>query len=438
MAITEEKALIKIASGTSGAQIRYTINGEDPTESDTLYTSSGVELDYGDVLRARAFKSGSMPSAVNVYKNRTPIISFEKVCDLDFLRDSTDSSHDSSDEVYKIKFVNNIYFLFGKNTYYNGATSTSENIIYYSSNLKDWVKMINPSTYYVYDIAYFKNKYYALASNYELLYSSNSGNTTTYFVTYDSLESDPSYVQISSSNFNNISSLSYHGWGSILATDKRLIIALTSKQSRSSSSSGSSPDWFVCLFTEDGKTFECTQLGSNSTTSSVSSCRLCNILYINGKFYANYSKYIYYSTDLINWYQAANLGYYSNCSHATPIYYYNGCLYSFYYGDSNSGFRFYKVLNELGEPTSISSNFVNGYEGYYQIVCSDDLIFVKSNGSTLSYSRNNSTFVKLNTTNNGLPSMSFQDLCFFMDNNATYIYGQESESNKWQIYKILS
>ena len=74
MAITEEKALIKIASGTSGAQIRYTINGEDPAESDTLYTSSGVELDYGDVLRARAFKSGSMPSNVGIYNNFIPNI----------------------------------------------------------------------------------------------------------------------------------------------------------------------------------------------------------------------------------------------------------------------------------------------------------------------------------------------------------------------------
>ena len=196
MAITEEKALIKIASETSGAQIRYTINGEDPTESDTLYTSSGVELDYGDVLRAKAFKSGSMPSATSCYKNGFHNVTFEKVSDLDFLWNGTykGSSYsykgydDSNDYIHKFLYLNGTYFIIGFDSQtlsQNGATYNSKTFIKYSNDLKTWQDMKLPTTrqqynnywyrYIPMDIIFFNNKYVVIGT-----YEHSSYNPETY------------------------------------------------------------------------------------------------------------------------------------------------------------------------------------------------------------------------------------------------------------------
>ncbi len=55
---------VAIRCATSGATIRYTLDGSDPTESSALYASSGFNVFDTTTVKARAFKDGMLPSAV--------------------------------------------------------------------------------------------------------------------------------------------------------------------------------------------------------------------------------------------------------------------------------------------------------------------------------------------------------------------------------------
>ena len=52
---------VTISSATQNAEIRYTMNGSEPTESSTLYKDS-FYFNYNTALRARSFKKGWIPS----------------------------------------------------------------------------------------------------------------------------------------------------------------------------------------------------------------------------------------------------------------------------------------------------------------------------------------------------------------------------------------
>lgn len=54
---------ITLATATSGAQIYYTTNGSEPTQSSTLYTGT-FTLSANATVRAKAFKSGTLPSDI--------------------------------------------------------------------------------------------------------------------------------------------------------------------------------------------------------------------------------------------------------------------------------------------------------------------------------------------------------------------------------------
>jgi alpha-tubulin suppressor-like RCC1 family protein len=55
---------VVIAAATSGATIRYTQNGEEPTESDpTIASGSSVSVTVSQVLKAKAWKAGMPPSS---------------------------------------------------------------------------------------------------------------------------------------------------------------------------------------------------------------------------------------------------------------------------------------------------------------------------------------------------------------------------------------
>ena len=54
---------VTITCATAGATIRYTLNGEDPTETSSVY-SSPIAVTETTTVKARAYKSGSNPSAV--------------------------------------------------------------------------------------------------------------------------------------------------------------------------------------------------------------------------------------------------------------------------------------------------------------------------------------------------------------------------------------
>ncbi len=74
---------VSITSATENAKIRYTTNGSEPTENSTLYTGP-LTFNYNAALRARAFKTGWIPSktitrtyllyANNIIRN-APIVS---------------------------------------------------------------------------------------------------------------------------------------------------------------------------------------------------------------------------------------------------------------------------------------------------------------------------------------------------------------------------
>jgi hypothetical protein len=54
---------VTISCSTSGASIRYTTNGNDPTESSSLY-SGAISVNSTTTIKARAFKSGYTPSSI--------------------------------------------------------------------------------------------------------------------------------------------------------------------------------------------------------------------------------------------------------------------------------------------------------------------------------------------------------------------------------------
>lgn len=55
---------VSLSTATSGAAIRYTTNGSDPTASSTLYTGAALHFTGPTTLKARAFKSGLNDSSV--------------------------------------------------------------------------------------------------------------------------------------------------------------------------------------------------------------------------------------------------------------------------------------------------------------------------------------------------------------------------------------
>lgn len=64
--VKEEGKKIKLSCATTGATIRYTLDGSEPTEKSLKFIpdSSYVKLDSTRVIRARAFKSGKLPSDI--------------------------------------------------------------------------------------------------------------------------------------------------------------------------------------------------------------------------------------------------------------------------------------------------------------------------------------------------------------------------------------
>jgi len=72
--------LVELSTNTPTAEIRYTLDGSEPSKISTLYTTA-VSIDVTTVLRARVFKEGLFPGSINTktyFINQTstlPIIS---------------------------------------------------------------------------------------------------------------------------------------------------------------------------------------------------------------------------------------------------------------------------------------------------------------------------------------------------------------------------
>ena len=63
---------IAITCETEGAEIRYTLNGSDPSKSDTLYQNS-FEINSSTLIKAKVFKEGMRPSSIS-QRNLIPVI----------------------------------------------------------------------------------------------------------------------------------------------------------------------------------------------------------------------------------------------------------------------------------------------------------------------------------------------------------------------------
>jgi hypothetical protein len=55
---------VTITCGESGAEIRYTLDGREPTETSTLYTGKSFNVFDTTQIKARAFKAGRLPSEI--------------------------------------------------------------------------------------------------------------------------------------------------------------------------------------------------------------------------------------------------------------------------------------------------------------------------------------------------------------------------------------
>ena len=60
----QNEIVVTAVSATPGAVIRYTTNGDEPTESDTVLTLAGFHVIQTTTLKARAWKTGQPPSEV--------------------------------------------------------------------------------------------------------------------------------------------------------------------------------------------------------------------------------------------------------------------------------------------------------------------------------------------------------------------------------------
>lgn len=102
------KRKVKLSCATSGAEIRYTIDGKEPNSTSDLYNDSvGISFTSTLCLRVRAFKKGMLPSDIVtgsfiVYENRNecegtdaPVVSI--VTDKKFLTDAQIGIHTVGD-----------------------------------------------------------------------------------------------------------------------------------------------------------------------------------------------------------------------------------------------------------------------------------------------------------------------------------------------------
>ncbi len=67
---------VTVSCSTPGAVIHFTTNGQDPTEADpTVANGASVRLNSSTILKAKAWKAGSIPSAVTlgIYNISTPV-----------------------------------------------------------------------------------------------------------------------------------------------------------------------------------------------------------------------------------------------------------------------------------------------------------------------------------------------------------------------------
>ncbi|TVR40484.1 MAG: T9SS C-terminal target domain-containing protein [Bacteroidia bacterium] len=68
---------VNISTSTPEAQIYYTLNGDDPTENDILFTDP-IDIDEDVVIKARAFKEGLTPSNVATVEYQFRMLVLEK------------------------------------------------------------------------------------------------------------------------------------------------------------------------------------------------------------------------------------------------------------------------------------------------------------------------------------------------------------------------
>lgn len=277
---------VKLTMSTteSNGQIRYTTDGTEPTYSSNLY-SEDIDFEVGTTIKAKTFVEGKYPSVTTTFTNFEPNIYFEKVGSIDGMP-SRKSFYTGGDYHLIFKKVGSYYILIlcpfyvaSKMLSDNDRVEYSNNIVKISKDLTNWYTIDSlesaKSSKYIFDIIYFKEKYYVFSTTCN--YSGTSMGSTNCRVSvneYTSLEKEAALnygdklisesiecylmCNYSGSSTNTAYTYSYPLVVSESYVDNNeLCISILSNRSRRSVSSSStdtySKDASICkIYTTDG------------------------------------------------------------------------------------------------------------------------------------------------------------------------------------------
>jgi hypothetical protein len=123
---------VQIVCGTPGSVIHYTTNGSDPTENDPVITSGGfVLVDHSLTLKARAFRSGFITSAVKsaTYTVGTPAT-------LELLLDQTGPALDQAAALDLLTLFRDPFSILDGNNFLNVSADHNTRVLVFVRNLQ--------------------------------------------------------------------------------------------------------------------------------------------------------------------------------------------------------------------------------------------------------------------------------------------------------------
>ncbi|HXC71652.1 MAG TPA: NF038122 family metalloprotease [Pyrinomonadaceae bacterium] len=123
---------VQIVCGTPGSVIHYTTNGTDPTENDPVIASGGfVMVDHSLTLKARAFRSGFIASAVKsaIYTVGTPV-------SVELLLDQLGPAADQAAALEVLTLFRDPFSVLDGNNLLNSSTDHNTRVLVFVRNLQ--------------------------------------------------------------------------------------------------------------------------------------------------------------------------------------------------------------------------------------------------------------------------------------------------------------
>ena len=139
---------VELSCGTDGATIRYTTNGDDPTESSSVY-SSAISVSVNTTIKAKAFKADLTPSSVATatYNIRCAAPTFNLAEDIYVGSQSLTMS--SSTTGATVRYTTDESEPTGSSTAYSSALTVSTSTTYKAKAYKDGMTESEESELYV-------------------------------------------------------------------------------------------------------------------------------------------------------------------------------------------------------------------------------------------------------------------------------------------------